>query len=155
MNRSLVDGWMGTTGFFWEISGQEVDTNCVLRCHFLSWPSSVRGRQQWLDNMYSRALFSLDILQVHYFLSSRYPWLAAQTKNGLHEGSLYLLSYQGFSFIFIFWFRINVCSQLLRKLFSPFIFLSIKINEIWYVKRLAQCLAHNNGLIHMCMYIVS
>lgn len=129
-----------------------MDTSYVLPCYFLSWPSSVRGSRQWLDNMCSRALCSFDILQVHYFLSSRHPWLAAQTKSGLREGSLYLLSYQGFSFVFIFWFRINVCSQLLRKLFSPFFFLSIKINEIWYVKCSAQCLTHNNVLIHMCVW---
>lgn len=33
------------------------------------------------------ALFSSDILQVHYFLSSTYLWPAAQTKAGLHVGS--------------------------------------------------------------------
>ena len=39
------------------------------------------------------ALSSSDNLQVHYFLSSRYLWLAAQTKAGLCvEFFFYLLS---------------------------------------------------------------
>ena len=94
--KNLVDGWMGT--YFPE---RWVDRKWTLNMswwiyHFLSWASSVKQSQQWLDYMCSRALCSSNILQVHYFLSSRYRWLAAQTKNGLYEGLLYLLSYRAF-----------------------------------------------------------
>ena len=40
----------------------------------------------------------------------------------------------------------------LENSFPPFFFLSIEINEIWYVKCLAQCPAHNNVFICICIY---
>lgn len=83
----IVPGQGGDTGYT-QLSQRE----CV---SFLLWtlaPSSVKWNRQGLEKMSSDTLSSSVILQVHYILSSRCLWLAAQTE----VGSFYLFSYQDF-----------------------------------------------------------
>lgn len=79
----------------WPRRGHDV-TRCARMAAslpFLSLVPSVEWKQSLVGKISPEALSSSDNLQVHYFLSSRNLWLAAQTKAGLCVEFFFFFAY--------------------------------------------------------------